>query len=158
MAVVLIPPQVGWSNGPGYLSIRDAHLGSYAWGRKPLGAIRARLVPLPHGRRREAIAVYVEEHVAGWIPDSTSMRIHELIAALVELGHEVQVDVWNRPGHDQTLIAGYPSFIEKHLALALDDLEMSFLDAPNCPQCLEPMEPVVGAWWCPSCRVQTTPE
>lgn len=32
-----------------------------------------------------------------------------------------------------------------------DDLDD--LGVPNCPTCLEPMQPVVGAWWCGECRV-----
>lgn len=35
---------------------------------------------------------------------------------------------------------------------------MDDLDSPNCPRCLHPMEPVVGAWWCPKCRVTVRPE
>lgn len=34
----------------------------------------------------------------------------------------------------------------------MDD-ELETTNAPNCPQCLEQMEPVVGAWWCESCSV-----
>jgi hypothetical protein len=33
-----------------------------------------------------------------------------------------------------------------------------YLDTPNCPKCLEPMEPVVGAWWCESCGIAVRPE
>ena len=33
-----------------------------------------------------------------------------------------------------------------------------YLDTPNCPVCLEPMQPVVGAWWCAGCRVSVQPE
>lgn len=32
------------------------------------------------------------------------------------------------------------------------------LGAPNCPMCLEPMDPVVGAWWCSNCQVSYRPE
>lgn len=35
--------------------------------------------------------------------------------------------------------------------LLMEDLDS--LDVPNCPQCLESMQPVVGAWWCETCRV-----
>lgn len=28
--------------------------------------------------------------------------------------------------------------------------------APNCPECLEPMEAVVSAWWCESCKTSRT--
>jgi hypothetical protein len=28
--------------------------------------------------------------------------------------------------------------------------------APNCPECLEQMEPRVGAWWCATCEVAKT--
>jgi hypothetical protein len=26
------------------------------------------------------------------------------------------------------------------------------LSVPNCATCLEPVTPVLGAWWCESCR------
>jgi hypothetical protein len=32
------------------------------------------------------------------------------------------------------------------------------LGAPNCPQCLAPLEPVVGAWWCEGCCLALRPE
>lgn len=35
---------------------------------------------------------------------------------------------------------------------------MDDLDTPTCPECLHPMEPVVGAWWCADCRVTVRPE
>lgn len=27
------------------------------------------------------------------------------------------------------------------------------LGAPNCPDCLRTMEPVVTAWWCEDCKI-----
>ena len=37
----------------------------------------------------------------------------------------------------------------------VDDIDE--LGAPNCPVCLESMEPAVGAWWCEACRVSRSP-
>jgi ribosomal protein L37AE/L43A len=33
----------------------------------------------------------------------------------------------------------------------VDGDDLSDLGAPNCPACLEPMDAVVGTWWCKSC-------
>jgi len=41
--------------------------------------------------------------------------------------------------------------------MADDRDDLSWLGAPNCPQCLEPMEAVVVAWWCASCEVVVRP-
>lgn len=34
------------------------------------------------------------------------------------------------------------------------------LAAPNCPQCLEPMEPhpTFDQWWCEGCQIALAPE
>lgn len=37
----------------------------------------------------------------------------------------------------------------------MDDL--ADLAAPNCLECLEPMQPVVGAWWCQECKITVWP-
>lgn len=34
--------------------------------------------------------------------------------------------------------------------------DLSFLSVPNCSRCLEPMEPVLSAWWCQSCETALT--
>ena len=39
----------------------------------------------------------------------------------------------------------------------MDD-DLGELGAPACPECLEPMDAVVGAWWCEACRVTVRPE
>ena len=32
------------------------------------------------------------------------------------------------------------------------------LDTLNCPECMRPMAPVIGAWWREGCRVSAVPE
>ena len=39
----------------------------------------------------------------------------------------------------------------------MDD-DLADLGAPNCPQCLHPMEAVVTAWWCADCQIRLSPE